>query len=91
MKRRRPRLGFSHHALERMKIRGITYDDVRDVIKEGEREPLKNGCIMHWSPAAIHAHVGVVVNWREMMVVTVINLSAGNFDKLYQKWKETNS
>lgn len=66
------KLTISNHAEGRMHWRGISADDVMRVIRTGQRYSFGER-VLHYDRGA---KLGVIVNWREMVVVTVMHLNS---------------
>lgn len=65
-------LTLSPHAESRMFWRGISRDDILRTIRTGELHSLGER-VLHVDK---NAKIGVVVNWREMVVITVMHLNS---------------
>lgn len=77
----RPRLKLSGHARWRAFWRGITADEINDALQSGLRESYGQ-CVLHYD---LRTHVGVVVNWRNLNIVTVLYLTKANYARLRAK------
>lgn len=60
-------LTITKHARWRMERREITENEVYRAIRTGHREP-RGPCVVHYDP---QSYVAVLVNWRQMKVITV--------------------
>lgn len=74
----RPRLILSGHARWRAAQRGITADDINDALWSGLRES-RGRHVLHFD---LRTHVGVLVDWRNMVIVTVIYLRRNQYHRL---------
>lgn len=73
-------LTLAEHAKERMASRRILPAEVLRVVRVGNRID-EGACSVHYD---LRARIKVVVNWDEMMVVTVVRLSDKQCRKLQQ-------
>lgn len=64
-------LTLSPHAESRAHWRGISRDDILRTVRKGELHSLGTR-VLH---ADLRAKIGVVVNWSDMVVITVMRLN----------------
>lgn len=72
------KLILSGHARCRAYARGITVDEINDALWSGRRESRGN-CVLHYD---LRTHVAVLVDWREMVIVTVLYLCKEHYRRL---------
>lgn len=75
------KLTLTSHARARAYLRGITADEINGALQGGYREPC-GANVLH---ADLHTHVAVVVDWRQMRIVTVLHLCKSHYQALRQR------
>lgn len=76
-------LKLGEHAESRAYSRQISTDTILKVVQKGKRWPT-DGRVLHYDR---EMHIGVVVDWRSMVIVTVIHLSDRHCGKL-RAWEK---